>query len=194
MKRFFDVICSAAALVLLSPLMAVTALVIRVFDGKRVVFCQQRVGRNGELFTIYKFRTMKVGTRNAATSDLRESQSQVTRIGKFLRKTSIDELPQLWNILKGDMSFIGPRPLIPEEKEIHELRRKAGVYKVRPGITGLAQVNGRDEITIEQKVAFDSKYANERNLLTDISILFQTVRVVLTGAGYAEGEELTESE
>lgn len=193
MKRFFDVVCSAAALILISPIIGAAALVIRVCDGKHVVFRQQRVGLNGELFTIYKFRTMKIGTRNAATNDLHESQSQVTKIGKVLRKTSLDELPQLWNILKGDMSFIGPRPLIPEESEIHELRKKAGVYKVRPGITGLAQVNGRDEITIEQKVKYDKEYADNRSLAMDIKILFKTVRVVLTGDGYAEGEESKKS-
>lgn len=189
MKRFFDFICSAAALLLLSPLMALVALLIRTCDGKNVIFRQQRYGKDGKLFQIYKFRTMKEGTRNAATNDLHESKAQVTHIGSILRKTSLDELPQLWNILKGDMSFIGPRPLIPEESDIHELRKAAGVYKVRPGITGLAQVNGRDEITIEQKVAYDKDYADNRSLILDIKILFQTVKVVLTGAGYAEGDD-----
>lgn len=188
MKRFFDFICSAVALLLLSPILAVLSLLIRIYDGKNVIFRQKRIGRNGDLFEIYKFRTMKEGTRNAATSDLHESDSQVTRFGRILRKTSLDELPQLWNILKGDMSFVGPRPLIPEEKEIHELRKASGVYDVRPGITGLAQVNGRDQITIEQKVAYDEKYAKERTILMDIKIIFQTVKVVLTGEGYAEGD------
>lgn len=188
MKRFFDFICSAVALLLLSPILAVLSLLIRIYDGKNVIFRQKRIGRNGDLFEIYKFRTMKEGTRNAATSDLHESDSQVTRFGRILRKTSLDELPQLWNILKGDMSFVGPRPLIPEEKEIHELRKASGVYAVRPGITGLAQVNGRDQITIEQKVAYDEKYAKERTISMDIKIIFQTVKVVLTGEGYAEGD------
>lgn len=188
MKRFFDFICSAVALLLLSPILAVLSLLIRIYDGKNVIFRQKRIGRNGDLFEIYKFRTMKEGTRNAATSELHESDSQVTRFGRILRKTSLDELPQLWNILKGDMSFVGPRPLIPEEKEIHELRKASGVYAVRPGITGLAQVNGRDQITIDQKVAYDEKYAKERTILMDIKIIFQTVKVVLTGEGYAEGD------
>lgn len=188
MKRFFDFICSAVALLLLSPILAVLSLLIRIYDGKNVIFRQKRIGRNGDLFEIYKFRTMKEGTRNAATSELHESDSQVTRFGRILRKTSLDELPQLWNILKGDMSFVGPRPLIPEEKEIHELRKASGVYAVRPGITGLAQVNGRDQITIEQKVAYDEKYAKERTISMDIKIIFQTVKVVLTGEGYAEGD------
>lgn len=189
MKRFFDFICSAVALLILSPILAVLALLVRIFDGKNVIFRQKRIGRNGDLFEIYKFRTMKEGTRNAATSELIESSSQVTRFGRILRKTSLDELPQLWNIFKGDMSFVGPRPLIPEEKEIHELRAAAGVYTVRPGITGLAQVNGRDRITIEQKVAYDEKYAKEHTILMDIKIIFQTVKVVLSGAGYAEGSQ-----
>lgn len=189
MKRFFDIVCSALALIVLSPLMAAVAVVIRVTEGERVIFRQDRVGKNGELFTIYKFRTMKVGTRNAATSDLHESQDRVTKVGKILRKTSLDELPQLWNILKGDMSFIGPRPLIPEEAEIHELRKAAGVYRVRPGITGLAQVNGRDVITMEQKVAYDKEYAENCGFAVDLKIFFKTIAVVLTGAGFAEGEE-----
>lgn len=109
------------------------------------------MGKDNKLFYVYKFRTMHCNTRNVATDELTESVNCITKSGRFLRKTSLDELPQLFNILSGSMSFVGPRPLIPEEKEIRALRREYGVYSVRPGMTGLAQVNGRDKLSIEEK-------------------------------------------
>ena len=136
MKRLFDVICSLLLLIFLSPLLGIIALIVLIDDGKPVIFRQNRVGKDERIFKIYKFRTMKKGTRNAATHDLVESESVLTHSGKALRRLSLDELPQLVNILKGDMSFVGPRPLIPEETEIRELRRVRNVYSVRPGVTG----------------------------------------------------------
>lgn len=153
-------------------------------------FGKKRVGLNNQLFDIRKFRTMKQGTRNAPTADLKEFDHCVTRCGRFLRKTSLDELPQLFNILRGEMSFVGPRPLIPEEEEIRSLREASGVYRMRPGVTGLAQVNGRDLLTAEQKVAYDAYYVEHHTLFMDIRILFQTIAAVLTGKGFAEGGEL----
>ena len=136
MKRFLDVLLSLLAIIFLSPLMLVICLIIICDDGMPVIFRQDRVGKGNELFKIKKFRTMKNGAPNLSTADFEQSDEFITRSGKFLRRTSLDELPQLFNVLAGDMSFIGPRPLIPEESHIRELRREYGVYSVRPGLTG----------------------------------------------------------
>ena len=152
-----------------------------------VLFRQQRVGRNNEVFSIYKFRTMKNNTGNVATAQLKNSDEFITRSGRFFRKTSLDELPQLFNILKGDMSFVGPRPLIPEEEEIRQLRNKKGVYAVRPGMTGLAQINGRDNLDMVQKTEYDLQYIENMSFFNDIKILFKTVFVVLSGKDIVEG-------
>jgi O-antigen biosynthesis protein WbqP len=132
---------------------------------------------------------MKNGTRNTATHDLTEAQEQITRSGRYLRRTSIDELPQLLNILDGTMSFVGPRPLIIDEKEIRELRIKNAIYSVRPGITGWAQINGRDNLSIEQKVELDREYIEKQSLLFDIKILFKTIFVVFKKENITEGGE-----
>uniref|UniRef100_UPI003FEE2D30 sugar transferase n=1 Tax=Candidatus Fimivicinus sp. TaxID=3056640 RepID=UPI003FEE2D30 len=190
MKRFFDFVCSLLAIIILFPILLSLSIVILIDSGRPVIFKQKRVGLNNQLFDICKFRTMKQGTRNAPTAELKEFKNCVTRCGRFLRKTSLDELPQLFNILRGEMSFVGPRPLIPEEAEIRSLREKSGVYQMRPGVTGLAQVNGRDLLTAEQKVAYDAYYVEHHTLVMDIRILLQTVAAVLTGKGFAEGGEL----
>ena len=132
---------------------------------------------------------MHCNTRNVATDELTESVNCITKSGRFLRKTSLDELPQLFNILSGSMSFVGPRPLIPAEKEIRALRREYGVYSVRPGMTGLAQVNGRDKLSIEEKALFDKEYVDKQSLWLDIKIMFKTVKVVLCREGISEGGE-----
>lgn len=187
MKRLFDIICSLIALILLSPVFAVIAIVIAADDGPPVIFRQNRVGKDEKLFKIYKFRTMKKGTRNASTHDLVESGEVVTRPGRVLRRLSLDELPQLVNILKGDMSFVGPRPLIPEETEIRELRRARNVYSVRPGVTGWSQINGRDLVDNQTKAKLDQEYVQRQSFLFDLKILFKTVIVVLKHDGVAEG-------
>lgn len=189
MKRFFDIIISLFGLIILSPLLALTCVVIFIDDGLPVVFRQKRLGRNSKLFTIYKFRTMKKGTRSAATGELSESDEQITKSGRVLRKTSVDELLQLVNVLNGTMSIVGPRPLIPEEKEIHALRERYGVYKVRPGVTGWAQINGRDALDDETKALYDKEYVEKQSLLFDIKILLKTVAVVLKRENITEGGE-----
>lgn len=190
MKRFVDFFLSLVSIIVLSPLLIVTAAAVLVFSGRPVIFKQQRVGYKNKLFTIYKFRTMKDGMRQTKTEDLtkEEVENDITFIGKILRRLSLDELPQLFNILKGDMSFVGPRPLIPQEKEIRKLREKYNVYSVRPGITGLAQVNGRDLISDEQKAKLDKEYVENCSLFTDVKILFKTVLVVILGKDIADGE------
>lgn len=188
MKRFFDFLISLFALIILSPLFLAISLMIFIVDGKPIFFRQKRVGRNNELFTIYKFRTMKNGTENVASGELENADEKITKIGKFLRSTSIDELPQLINILNGTMSLIGPRPLIPEEEDIRKLREEYNVYSVRPGITGWAQVNGRDIITRENKALLDKEYVEKQSLGFDIKILFMTVLKVLRREDMQEGK------
>ena len=187
MKRVFDFIISLFALIILSPLFLLISLTILIGDGKPVLFRQKRVGKNNELFTIYKFRTMKRGTENVASGKLENANAKITKFGRILRATSIDELPQLFNILNGTMSLVGPRPLIPEETEIRELREKYNVYTIRPGITGWAQVNGRDNISLEQKALLDKEYVENQSLGFDIKILIMTVLKVLRREDVNEG-------
>lgn len=189
MKRFFDILVSLLAILILSPLFAAVAVIILIDDGAPVVFKQKRIGRDAKPFMVYKFRTMKKDTRTAATINLTESSAQITRSGRFLRKTSIDELLQLFNVLDGTMSIVGPRPLIPEEKEIHAMRTLYGVYKVRPGITGLAQVNGRDALDDAAKAEYDREYVQKQSFMLDLKILFHTVMVVLKRENITEGGE-----
>ncbi len=193
MKRLFDIVFSFLAIVVLALPMAIIAIIIMATDGRPVVFRQERVGLGNKTFRIRKFRSMKVGTKNVATKDLKNSDDCITPIGKVLRKTSLDELPQLINILEGTMSFVGPRPLIPQEDHIRKMRAAKNVYSVRPGVTGLAQVNGRDMITEEQKVNWDAEYVQNQSMLLDIKILFKTVAVVFSGKGFAEGGDLNKS-
>ena len=187
MKRVLDFIISLFALIILSPLFLLVALIILIGDGTPVLFRQKRVGKNNELFTIYKFRTMKRGTENVASGKLENANAKITKFGRILRATSIDELPQLFNILNGTMSLVGPRPLIPEETEIRELREKYNVYSIRPGITGWAQVNGRDNISLEQKALLDKEYVEKQSLGFDIKILVMTVLKVLRREDVNEG-------
>lgn len=189
MKRLFDFTVSLLLILMLLPVFFIISIVIAIDAGNPVIYKQYRVGKDNKLFYIYKFRTMKNNTRLAATKDLTEADSVITKSGRILRKTSLDELPQLFNVLKGDMSFVGPRPLIPEEKEIRVLRKKYGIYTVRPGITGWAQVNGRDMLTDEEKALFDKEYIDKQSIAFDIKIMFKTVLVVLKRENISEGSE-----
>lgn len=189
MKRACDVVISLVLLILLSPVLAVISLVILIDDGAPVIFRQERVGRGNKTFHVLKFRTMKKDTPNVATADLTDSDKYITKCGAFLRKTSLDELPQLINVLNGSMSFIGPRPLIPAETEIRQLREENGVYAARPGVTGWAQVNGRDILSPKEKVLYDREYVRHMSLSFDFLILLRTVKVVLKRENIAEGSE-----
>ena len=179
MKRFFDIFVSIFAVIFLSPLFLAVAIMILITDGAPVLFKQERVGKDNKLFTVYKFRTMQNGTGDIATAELDDANEKITKTGKFLRLTSIDELPQLFNILNGTMSLVGPRPLIPAEKEIRELRAQYGVYSVRPGITGYAQINGRDNIDDETKALLDKEYVEKQSFMFDLKIIFSTFVKVL---------------
>lgn len=179
-KRSIDVLIALFGLaVMIIPFLAV-AVFIKSDSKGPVLYKQNRVGKQGKLFKIYKFRTMTVKKES-------DSSNSVTRVGRILRKTSIDELPQLINILKGNMSFVGPRPLVPEEGEIHNLRMKNGVYNVTPGLTGLAQISGRDIITVEQKVRLDTEYVKHYGFLSDVMLVLKTIPKAFAGTDVVEG-------
>lgn len=181
-KRVLDVIFSALLLILLLLPMAVIGVAVALTSSGGMLFRQTRIGRNGASFVCYKFRTMRRDApKNRPTSAFPDAASYVTPIGRLLRKTSLDELPQLYNVLRGDMSLIGPRPLIGEEGEIHRLRMEAGVYRVRPGMTGLAQIMGRDCLGAREKAALDCRYVEELSFGRDLWILAKTAGRVLTG-------------
>lgn len=187
MRRLFDVIVSLILLVLLSPIFLILAIIIKLDSRGPVFFTQMRIGRENRLFKFYKFRTMTVGAPNVATEELKDSKNYITSFGKILRKTSMDELPQLINIFKGDMTFIGPRPALYNQYELKQLRTKAGVHKLIPGLTGWAQVNGRDMLNDEMKTSYDRYYLEHRSLGFDIKIIVRTVFKVLRCDGIIEG-------
>ena len=156
LKRFFDIVLSLVAIIVFSWLLIIIAVAIVVEDKGNILFKQKRIGKNKKEFYIYKFRTMKVSTpKDVPTHLLDNPESYITKIGGFLRKTSLDELPQLFNILKGDMSIVGPRPALWNQFDLIALRDENGSNSVRPGLTGWAQVNGRDELPIDVKAGFD---------------------------------------
>lgn len=190
-KRVCDIIFSLIAIILLTLPMVVIALLIKLNSPKEpVLFKQIRIGKNDIPFTILKFRSMsKDAPHQMATENFENPEAYITSVGKVIRKTSLDELPQLFNVLKGDMSIIGPRPLIPMEKEVLAMRDESGASRVLPGITGLAQVHGRDEVTDENKAAYDGKYALNISILLDLSIFFKTIFDVIHGYGVHEGKQ-----
>ena len=187
MKRFFDFICSLLAIILLSPVLLLLSMVILIDSGRPIVFRQKRVGLNNQLFDIRKFRTMKQGTRNAPTADLKEFDHCVTRCGRFLRKTSLDELPQIYNIVAGQMSIIGPRPALYNQYDLIAARDAVHANDIRPGLTGLAQVNGRDELPIDVKARYDGEYAAHLTFWMDLKIFFRSITYVFQHRGVVEG-------
>ncbi|MCD7796710.1 MAG: sugar transferase [Clostridiales bacterium] len=178
---------SFIALIVLSPLFLVICIANLLTPNTSVIFSHERRGRRGKPFKIYKFQTMRNDTPNVPTGELKNPEQYITKVGNFLRKTSLDELPQLWNILKGDMSFVGPRPLISSEMRAHRFRIEYGVYRFRPGLTGLAQINGRDEISLVKKVKYDKFYCDNWSLKLDATILLKSVKVCLKREGFREG-------
>ena len=166
-------------LVLLSPLFLIISIFILLEDGYPVFFKQNRVGVNFTFFRIYKFRTMKKNTPNVATHLLINPEQYLIRVGKFLRKTSLDEFPNLINIVRGEMVFVGPRPALYNQDDLMTLRVASGVDKLKPGITGWAQINGRDEISIEEKVQLEQEYLCKKSFLLDIEIIIKTFTNVL---------------
>ena len=170
-------------LVILSPLFLIVALVILIEDGSPVFFTQRRVGINYTFFYIFKFRSMKKGTPNIATHLLINPDQYLLKIGKFIRKTSLDELPNLINIIKGEMVFVGPRPALYNQDDLMQFRVATGVSKLKPGITGWAQINGRDEISIAQKVQLEQEYLYKKSFLFDFEIIIKTFTNVFFSKG-----------
>jgi O-antigen biosynthesis protein WbqP len=179
MKRVFDVAVALMFSVILLVPMLIVALAVRLTSKGAVLYWSDRVGKENRLFKMPKFRSMRVDTPAVATHLLRAPDQWLTPIGSFLRKSSLDELPQLWCILNGDMSFVGPRPALFNQHDLIELRTRHGVHELVPGLTGWAQINGRDELPIPQKVALDSEYLRERSFLFDLKIMCLTIVKVL---------------
>lgn len=170
-------------LIIFSPFFIIISIAILIEDGFPFFFTQKRVGLNYTYFRIYKFRSMKKNTPDLATHLLNNPEQYLLKIGKLLRKTSLDELPNLINIIKGEMVFVGPRPALYNQDDLMALRVKAGVDKLKPGITGWAQINGRDEISIEAKVALEQEYLQKKSFVFDIKILLKTFTNVLYSKG-----------
>lgn len=183
MKRGFDLFLGGLALLMLALPLALVAMAVRVTSPGPVLYWSQRVGRNNRLFLMPKFRSMRVDTPQVATHLLTDPASYLTPIGSFLRRSSLDELPQLWSILKGDMSFVGPRPALFNQDDLIALRTSHGVHVLTPGLTGWAQINGRDELPIPVKVAFDVEYFERRSIRFDVWILWMTFVKVLRRDG-----------
>lgn len=183
MKRLFDFVLGLMAVAVLLVPIALVAVLVRVTSPGPVLYWSDRVGRQNKIFKMPKFRSMRLGTPAVATHLLANPKAHLTPIGSFLRKSSLDELPQLWSILVGDMSFVGPRPALFNQYDLIEIRTHKGVHALVPGLTGWAQVNGRDELPIPQKVALDVEYLQRRGFWFDIKILWLTFVKVMKRDG-----------
>lgn len=189
-KRVLDIVLSSGGLLILLPFLPLLAILIRLDSPGPVFFTQRRFGRDGELFTIYKFRSMSVtAPHDTPTGALVGAERYITRRQHLFRASSLDELPQLWNILRGDMSLIGPRPLVEAERRVIELRRANGAAALRPGLTGWAQINGRDEVSDEEKARLDGEYAQRLSFAFDCKCFLATIGKVLRHEGVVEGGE-----
>ena len=187
-KRFYDTLGALIGLLLLSPVYLLIVILIKIDSKGPILFKQKRIGRNKKHFNILKFRTMKIDTpKDTPTHMLENPEQYITRMGKFLRKTSLDELPQIINILKGDMSIIGPRPALWNQFDLIAERDKYDVHKLYPGITGYAQINGRDTLPIPNKAALDGEYVKKISLWLDIKIFIRTFISVFKSDGVVEG-------
>jgi len=183
MKRFFDLCLALFAFAILFLPILIVALMVRITSAGPVIYWSDRVGRDNRIFKMPKFRTMRVDTPAVATHLLGNPDRFLTPVGSFLRKSSLDELPQLWSIVHGDMSFVGPRPALFNQDDLVELRTQAGVHKLVPGLTGWAQINGRDELPIPDKVKLDVEYMQQQSFFMDIKIIFLTFVKVLRREG-----------
>ena len=183
MKRIFDLLLALTAAVVLAVPVLLVAIAVRLTSAGPALYWSDRVGRHNKIFKMPKFRSMQVGTPAVATHLLADPKAHLTPIGSFLRKSSLDELPQLWSILVGDMSFVGPRPALFNQHDLIELRTQRGVHELVPGLTGWAQINGRDELPIPDKVKLDAQYLQRQSLGFDIRILWLTLVKVLRRDG-----------
>lgn len=188
-KRIIDLILSIIGLIILLPLLLLISIIIKFTSKGPILFKQKRIGKNKKHFMIYKFRTMRVDTpKDMPTHMLNNPDEYITKIGKVLRKTSLDELPQIINIIKGDMSIIGPRPALWNQEDLIAERDKYSANSIKPGLTGLAQISGRDELEIPLKAKIDGEYTNEISFILDIKIFFKTIVKVFKRDGIVEGK------
>ncbi len=183
MKRPFDFALALLLTLILAAPLLIVALLVRLTSTGPILYWSDRVGRDNKIFSMPKFRSMRMGTPEVATHLLANPSAHLTPIGPLLRKSSLDELPQLWSILTGDMSFVGPRPALFNQQDLIELRTQKGVHKLVPGLTGWAQINGRDELPIPEKVALDTEYLERQSFWFDIKIFWLTALKVLLGHG-----------
>ncbi len=182
-KRIFDLSLAGVTGLLMVPIIAIIAIIVKVTSPGPALYWSERIGRNNCIFRMPKFRTMRVDTPAVATHLLSDPAAYLTPMGSFFRKTSLDELPQLWSIMKGDMSFVGPRPALFNQDDLVALRTECGVHELIPGLTGWAQVNGRDELPISEKVRLDAEYLKQQSLGFDLKILWMTLLGVLRSDG-----------
>jgi O-antigen biosynthesis protein WbqP len=182
-KRVFDIVAAIVALLLLAVPTLVISLIIKFTSDGPIIHWSKRIGKSNTMFFMAKFRTMRIDAPQVATHLMKDPQKYVTGIGKILRKLSLDELPQLYNILKGDISFVGPRPALFNQDDLRALRTQRGIHRLVPGLTGWAQINGRDELPIPVKVSFDEEYLNRASFMFDMKIIFLTLVKVISGEG-----------
>lgn len=188
-KRIFDLLVSLMVFIFILPIFIIITLMIKIESKGSPFFIQKRIGKNKKTFSIFKFRTMKIDTpKDSPTHLLKNPDDHITKVGKFLRKSSLDELPQLINIVKGDMSIVGPRPALWNQYDLIEERDKYGANNIRPGLTGLAQISGRDELSIELKSKYDGDYVKDITFTNDIKIIINTALKVISHEGIKEGE------
>jgi O-antigen biosynthesis protein WbqP len=183
LKRGFDIVASLAGLIVASPVLLLVAIAVRLESPGPALHISRRVGRLNALFPMPKFRTMRIGAPDVATHLLPDPAQWITPLGAFLRRTSLDELPQLWSVLVGDMSLVGPRPALFNQDDLVALRTKAGVHTLRPGLTGWAQINGRDSLPIPDKARLDADYLAKRSFLLDLKIILTTAMTAFGGRG-----------
>ena len=187
-KRILDIVLSIIMIIVLSPIIAVVAILVRIKLGTPIIFMQKRPGKDGKIFTLYKFRTMT--DEIDAMGELLPDEVRLKKFGKFLRSTSLDELPELVNILKGEMSFVGPRPLLVEYLELYN-EEQSRRHEVRPGLTGLAQVNGRNDTTWADRLRYDVEYVNKISFKTELLIILKTIELVFTRKGVSSSTSVT---
>ncbi|MFP5448571.1 MAG: lipid carrier--UDP-N-acetylgalactosaminyltransferase [Caulobacterales bacterium 32-67-6] len=183
LKRVFDVAGALVGLALLWPVLLIIAVAVRLDSPGPAIHWSRRIGRNNGIFLMPKFRSMRIDTPDVATHLLDDPQRWITPLGRFLRRTSLDEFPQLWSVLTGQMSLVGPRPALFNQDDLIALRTEAGVHRLRPGVTGWAQINGRDDLPIPEKVRLDAEYAARQSLIFDIRIILVTLRAAVAARG-----------
>ncbi len=183
MKRSIDITLSILILFFLIPLIIITFFLIKLDSKGPIFFASYRAGKNDKSFKMFKFRTMHINTEIIETDKLKNTEQKITKIGKYLRRYSIDEIPQFYSVLIGDMSIVGPRPALFTQKELLRKRNKLGINKLKPGITGYAQINGRDLLILEKKIDLEYEYLKKNNLMFDFLIMIKTIKVVFTKKG-----------